>query len=156
MLTCRTHTLNFPKWWLKVDWSLRHFQLCPGFSAMPQCRLPHLPWKEHGMSWFLLPWKFQVIYSALNYCSYWILVYISLRSMQAQSLIFFFNAQDLTLGEEKEYSQIPICISFIWVFLALDPPLWPSVYVLQAPGPAAASVTLSLLLWVVQLLWFHS
>lgn len=69
---------------------------------------------------------------------------------------FFFNAQDLTLGEEKEYSQIPICISFIWVFLALDPPLWPSVYVLQAPGPAAASVTLSLLLWVVQLLWFHS
>lgn len=71
--------------------------------------------------------------------------------MQAQSLIFFFNAHDFTLGETKEYSPIPICIFFIWVFLALDPPppLWPSVYVLQAPGPAAASVMLSLLLWVV-------
>jgi hypothetical protein len=32
--------------------------------------------------------------------------------MQAQSLIFL-NAQYLTLGEEKEYSQIPICIFFI-------------------------------------------
>lgn len=37
--------------------------------------------------------------------------------------IYFLNAQYLNLGEEeKEYSQIPICIFSIWVFLALDFP----------------------------------
>lgn len=41
---------------------------------------------------------------------------------------------------EKEYNQMPTCIFFIWVFLALDFPREPSVYVLQAPGPTAASI----------------
>lgn len=42
--------------------------------------------------------------------------------VNASTKLGFFNAQYLTLGEEKEYSQIPICIFFIWVFLALDFP----------------------------------
>lgn len=59
--------------------------------------------------------------------------------MQAQSLIFL-NAQYLTLGEEKEYSQIPICIFFIWVFLALDFPCDLCMCCRRLPGPAAASI----------------
>lgn len=42
--------------------------------------------------------------------------------VNASTKLGFFNAQYLTLGEEKEYSQIPICIFFLWVFLALDLP----------------------------------
>lgn len=52
---------------------------------------------------------------------YWILIYISLRSMQAQSLIFLMH-NILLWGKEKEYSQIPMCIFLIWIFLALDFP----------------------------------
>lgn len=50
MLMCTNHTSDFPKWWLEMDLSLRHFQLCPGFSAMSRCRRTRLPGKEHGMS----------------------------------------------------------------------------------------------------------
>lgn len=79
------------------------------------------------MSCLILHWKFQFLYSALNLM---FLLDFSLHffKVNASTKLDFLNAQYLTLvggWGEKEYNQMPTCIFFIWVFLALDFPCDP-------------------------------
>lgn len=105
-----------------MDWSLRHFQLCPGFSAMSQCRHTHLPWKEHGMSCSVFHWKFQLKYSALNYC---FLSNFSLHffEIDASTKLDFFNAKYLTfLGGRGNKVKFQFAFPSSEFFLALNFP----------------------------------
>lgn len=152
---CINYTFDFPKWWLEMDWSLRHFQLCPGFSAVSQCRHTHLPWKEHGMSCSVFHWKFQLKYSALNYC---FLSNFSLHffEIDASTKLDFFNAKYLTFlgggGEIKSNFNLHFLhLSFSWPWTSLV------TFCMCATNCRLCRCIdmFSLLLWVIQLLWSH-
>lgn len=94
------------------------------------------------MSCLILHWKFQFIYSALNLM---FLLDFSLHffKVNASTKLDFFKCTISYfgggMGRKRIQPNANLHILHLG-FLGLGFPLWPSVYVLQAPGPAAASI----------------
>lgn len=134
MLTCTNHTFDLPKWWLGMDLSLRHSELCPVSRPHLRVDAPICPRREHDVGCSVIP--VEIFRSKgmllLNFSSHFFEVN---ASTTLDLFIYFFNAQRLTFGGENK-SQISICVFFIWVFLVT------SVCALQAVLSAGASSVL--------------